>query len=675
MKFHGVFIGVGRYADPEIPELVGASRDATALHALFADSMPATSPLLFVDRDATTAAVRQVLSRIERAVEPEDTVVLYFSGHGSHDHRLAMHDTQLCELSSTTISMEEIARFFKQVRARAVLCILDCCFSGGAPAKVLQDSAVPRDVLNPFEGFVGEGRVLLTACAIDEVAYESPMTRHGVLTKALLDFFCNSDGPTNLLSGMDEVLQTVRAEAARMGIVQTPVLLGSVQGGLLLPKLTRGEHFYAAFPEYAAVRVTSSIDDLKLLGFPDRIVSSWASRYPNGLNTLQMSAINDYGVAAGNSLVVVAPTSSGKTFIGELAAAKAIADGRKAVFLFPYKALVNEKYDQFCLLYADQLGMRIVRCTGDYSDDVRTFIRGKYDLAVLTYEMFLQLVVTFPAIRNQLGLVVTDEAQFITDPMRGINVELLLTYLLAGREVGLQPQMLALSAVIGNVNAFHDWLGCDLLRSDIRPVPLIEGVIDRSGTYRFLDLDGSIKNEQLVPWNEIVVRTNKPSAQDLLVPLVRRLVDAGEQVIVFRNKRGSAQGCATYFARDLGLPPATDAIDQLPSGDDSSATSALRMCLGGGTAFHTTNLTREERVVVEQAFREIGTRVRVLVATTTVAAGYKYACLYSYSRGTRIYRRGRSPIYGCRVQEYGGTRWPSWISRARKGHDLRRNAR
>ena len=334
-----------------------------------------------------------------------------------------------------------------------------------------------------------------------------------------------------------------------------------------------------------------------------------------------MSAVNDYGITNSESLVVVAPTSSGKTFIGEMAAAKAIVEGRKAVFLFPYKALVNEKYDQFTALYGEQLGLRIIRCTGDYHDSARLFVRGKYDLAVLTYEMFLQLVLSFPALRNQLALVVVDEAQFITDPTRGINVELLLTFLLAGRELGVCPQIVALSAVIGNANAFHDWLGCRLLMSDARPVPLIEGVIDREGVLQYVDIDGSTKHDQFVPRHEIVQRRDKPSAQDVIVPLVRRLVQSGEQVIIFRNQRGFAQGCASYLAADLGLPSSVGVIEQLPTGDLSSASLALRECLNHGTAFHTTNLNREERVAVEQAFRNPSHRVRVLAATTTVAAG------------------------------------------------------
>lgn len=318
---------------------------------------------------------------------------------------------------------------------------------------------------------------------------------------------------------------------------------------------------------------------------------------------------------------MIAPTSAGKTFVGEISAAKAMTDGKKAVFLLPYKALVNEKFDQFTELYQDKLGFRVIRCTGDYNDQVRAFYKGKYDLALLTYEMFLQLVVGSPFTLNQIGLVVLDEAQFITDPNRGISVELLLTFLLAAREKGVIPQIIALSAVIGDANNFNRWLGCDLLFSTERPVPLLEGVIDRNGTFQFLDETGKETTEQILDPREVRQRREKPSGQDLFVPLVKKLVSAGEKVIIFRNQRGFAQGAANYLSEDLGLPPASEALNELPEGDLSGASAALRRCLQGGTAFHNSNLTKEERIVVEQAFRDSRSALRVLAATTTVAAG------------------------------------------------------
>jgi len=253
MAFHGIFIGVGKYEDPDVPELVGAARDAKALHALFVDTLGDSSPVLLVDEDATVENIKQGFEQIEARAGIDDTVVLYFSGHGSHDHRLAAHDTKLTNLVATTIAMDDVAQFFRQTKARAVPCILDCCFSGGAPAKVLEASPIPRDALSPFDGFVGEGRLLLTACAVDEVAYESPTTRHGVLTKALLDLFRGSAGPINMLSAIDQVLQDVRAEAARMGIIQTPVLLGTVQGGLI------GDLFRQTSPNTAAQSLAATL--------------------------------------------------------------------------------------------------------------------------------------------------------------------------------------------------------------------------------------------------------------------------------------------------------------------------------------------------------------------------------------------------------------------------------
>lgn len=621
MRFLATFVGVGTYSVPLIRELVGATRDAKALHALFVDSVPGSSPRLLIDDAATVQNIRQSLTDTLGNATPEDTAVFFFSGHGSHDHRLAASDTILSSLQETTLSMNELADLFKQTKAKAVLCILDCCFSGGAPAKVLEDSPIPRDPGTPLEALVGEGRVILAASAPNEVAYELPQERHGLLTKALLDLFISADASIDLLSAVDQVMKSVRAEAARLGVTQTPVVLGSVTGGLVLPRLQPGEEFRKAFPEYASIAVGAGILELAQVGYPPAVVEAWHTKYPNGLNALQLEAVNKYQITEGRSLLVIAPTSAGKTFIGELAAAKAIADGRKAVFLLPYKALVNEKFDQFADLYGDKLRMRVIRCTGDYSDDLKSFIKGKYDIALLTYEMFLQLAVGIPAILHHIGLVVLDEAQFVTDPNRGMSVELLLTFLLAAKENGITPQLIALSAVIGDANSFNDWLGCPLLYSTDRPVPLTEGVIDRNGTYQFLDANGQQGQQQILEAYAIQVRREKPSAQDLLVPLVRKLVATGEKVLIFRNARGPAQGCAGYLAQDLGLSPAADAAGLLPTSDLSSSSNALRQCLMGGTAFHNSNLTREERVLVEQAFRDPKGPVRVLVATTTVAAG------------------------------------------------------
>jgi hypothetical protein len=616
------FIGIDRHSDPDVRDLTGATRDATALWALFSDSIPELKAIKLVDEQATAAAIQSALHENLVEATSDDLVIISFSGHGTHDHRLVAHDTNPRDLAGTTISMDTLAALFRETRAKAVLCIVDCCFSGGAPARVLESSPTSRDPGLPFEAIAGKGRIIIAAANVDELAYESPATRHGLLTGAVIEAFQNGDDLVDVTAAMARVMEGVRAAASSIGVVQTPVLFGQVEGGFVLPRLQIGNAFRAAFPEVAGVQVSKAINDLAAFGIPQAVLDEWRDRFRGGLNDLQLSAVNDYRVLDGASLLVIAPTSAGKTFVGEMAGTRAIMEGRKAVFLLPYKALVNEKFDLFTSIYGDRLGMRVVRCSGDFSDQVDPFIRGKYDIALLTYEMFLNIAVANGSVLHQIGLVVVDEAQFIADPNRGATVELLLTFLLTARQRGIEPQLVCLSAVIGNVNEFDTWLGCRSLVTNVRPVPLVEGVMDRSGIFQYVDVDGQVKQEQLLSPYEIQQRRDKPSAQDMIVPLVRKLVTGtNEKVLVFRNQRGPAEGCAGYLAAEMGLAPADEALRDLPAGDPSSSSSDLRTCLAGGTAFHNSNLTREEKQVVERVYRDPNSSLRILAATTTVAAG------------------------------------------------------
>lgn len=375
------FIGIDRFLDPKVRDLTGARRDALGLWALFTDSLAGARTELLVDADATAARIRQAFDDTLGTAGPDDTVVLSFAGHGSRDHRLVVHDTWAADLPGTSIPMAELADRFRGTKARAVLLVLDCCFSGGAPARVFEDSPVPRSPVTPLGDLAGAGRVLIAACADDEYALEDPTTRHGLLTAAVMEALQAGEGSVQLATASDRIMSRVRAEALRMGYPQTPITLGYIEGGLSLPALRPGAEYFRAFPERQGLRVTAAVADLAGFGLPGPLLAEWGRQFPDGLNALQLAAVNDHRILDGRSLLVVAPTSSGKTFLGEMAAAR--ADGRRAVFLFPYKALVNEKFDQFGRLYGERLGLRVVRCTGDYQDQTAAFVRGKYDLAAL----------------------------------------------------------------------------------------------------------------------------------------------------------------------------------------------------------------------------------------------------------------------------------------------------
>ena len=618
MALRAVFIGINRHRDPNIPELTGAKNDATALWALFKDSIDGIADERLLDERATAASIRTALDLSLGAATEDDTVIVFFAGHGTPSHQLVPHDTDLTAVDQTTIPMQELADRLKASSARASVIILDCCFSGEAPARVIDGLPVARAQVHGITDLGGDGCVVLAAAQDDQEALE--FGQHGLFTAALLRVIQGDLGWTDIGVLMEKITREVRAEASRTGHDQTPVWAGLVKGGIAIPPLRPGPVFGAEFPNTAGIRIRREIAELSAFAIPRPVLAAWGTRFPK-LNDLQLSAVNDYRVLDGQPLLVVAPTTSGKTFVGEMAAARAIADGRKAVFLLPFKALVNEKFEEFGDLYGKGLDLRVVRCTGDYTDQSEPFVKGQYDIAVLTFEMFLGLSLAVPSLLSKIGLIVLDEAQFVTDPTRGIGVELLLTNLLAARKRGVQPQIVALSAVIGEVNHFDGWLGCRTLATDVRPVPLVEGVLDRSGTYQYLDVDGQEHSEQLLQPYEVVQRKAKPGSQDMIVPLVRKLVGQGEQVLIFRNRKGPASGCANYLATSLGLPPASEILAELPDRDLSRTSLGLRRALQGGTAFHTSDLSREERIVVERAYRDRKGDIRVLAATSTVAAG------------------------------------------------------
>jgi helicase len=163
MAFRGLFIGIDRYRSPAIGDLSCARRDATALDALFADTLGGTSRLL-TDADATRSAIEAEFASLADC-DAEDTVVIAFSGHGSETHELIPHDADTADLTNTAVPLDSLQEWFSRIPARRLVLFLDCCFSGGLGSKVLQTDVKPRDLRSAevkLDQIAGDGRLIFT---------------------------------------------------------------------------------------------------------------------------------------------------------------------------------------------------------------------------------------------------------------------------------------------------------------------------------------------------------------------------------------------------------------------------------------------------------------------------------------------------------------------------------
>src|SRR5437868_2350908 len=109
------------------------------------------------------------------------------------------------------------------------------------------------------------------------------------------------------------------------------------------------------------------------------------------LTDIQERAI-DADVHLGASAIVCAPTSSGKTLVGELALANSLINGLDALYLVSHKALAEQKYFDFSKRFSTSRWESTVTVgisTGDHEEgDVNC------RLLISTYEKALGLILS-----------------------------------------------------------------------------------------------------------------------------------------------------------------------------------------------------------------------------------------------------------------------------------------
>jgi len=184
-------VATSNYRDKSMRQLKAPGFDALALSKVLRDPDVGMFDLAVI-RNRDSHVVQQGIEQFCSNRDVDDTLLLYFSGHGIKDDAgnlyLAARNTTQQLLRSTGISDEFLRDVMKSCRARRQVLILDCCFGGAFARGLLSKGEADKVGIN--ELFQGQGRVILTASTAMEFAFEDgnvkSKSRLSVFTKTLV---------------------------------------------------------------------------------------------------------------------------------------------------------------------------------------------------------------------------------------------------------------------------------------------------------------------------------------------------------------------------------------------------------------------------------------------------------------------------------------------------------
>ena len=359
---------------------------------------------------------------------------------------------------------------------------------------------------------------------------------------------------------------------------------------------------------------------LKNYGIPLYIVNIWKKYYSRYLLPVQEDAVRNYGILdygegsddKNKNLLVIAPTSSGKTFIGEMAAIAQVIHLQKIIYLVPSRTLADEKYRHFKNLYRD-CGTDIVISTRDRKEDDQHIISGDYDVAVMAYEKFYYFCLMCPKLLDIVSLVIIDELQLINDPKWGPLLEDIVDHL---DRKNKNIKIIALSAFVEGQEALLRWFPGRTLISYQRPVTLRKGIV-RDGVFNYITSNKGENCKKEIFFKPEAVRKN--CFEDYLLETVRYLLKQGESVLIFFATCGETQKWAKWLASQLENPAASCALKELEEMEDTLSRDELGGTLENGIAHYNQNLSWEERNLIETYQKE--GEIKVVCATSIMTMG------------------------------------------------------
>lgn len=269
---HALIIGVNEYADARWNVPVAAA-DAQAIAAALSDPQQGGYPPGHVEAltgpQATRAGMLGALQRFAAAVQPGDTALISFTGHGAPGsdglYYLGAYDMTFDGrevLTNTGISIADLGRALRAIRSPRVLVLLNACFAGQALPAFARGGVAPERVgvapspaqserlLVEATAPESAGRAVITASKADEFSRFRTTDQLSFFTQALLRALRGGDGSWagSSVLGLFELYSYVHA--------QVPLLAQQALGAPQEPMLTLlqglGNFAVAAAPGGAA---------------------------------------------------------------------------------------------------------------------------------------------------------------------------------------------------------------------------------------------------------------------------------------------------------------------------------------------------------------------------------------------------------------------------------------
>ncbi|MEU0878827.1 caspase family protein [Lentzea sp. NPDC005914] len=254
---HALIIASYEFADPGLSSLRAPAHDAAQLASVLSDARIGGFDVQTLI-NTSAAEVNEAVEDFFADREPDDLLVLHFSGHGVKDEAGELHfatsGTKLNRLAATAVSADFVARRMNRSRSRRIVLLLDCCYSGAFGRGMVARAGGSLDL---EEQFSGSGRAVITASSAVEYAFEGAQvadTSEGepsVFTSALVEGLASGDADQDLdgFVGLDELYEYVYDRVRRVTPHQTPgKWMLDVRGDLRIARRAHPVSVPAALP-------------------------------------------------------------------------------------------------------------------------------------------------------------------------------------------------------------------------------------------------------------------------------------------------------------------------------------------------------------------------------------------------------------------------------------------